>query len=114
MPTASGAITIRTADGVPIGHGWGEVRVGRDPSTGTASAIGEVREMTWLADLPSPDGRQSYRVGFHGGPSFVGIFDGAFPDASRRRATFRPSGPTTVPIGPTPSAWLVGFPARRP
>jgi hypothetical protein len=87
MPTASGAITIRTADGIPIGHGRGEVRVRRDPNTGKVSAHGELREITWLADLPPLDARQIYRIGFYGGPSFVGIFDGAFPDTSQRRAT---------------------------
>ena len=39
LPTASGAITIRTADGTPVGHGWGEVRIRRDPRTGGSSAI---------------------------------------------------------------------------
>ena len=113
IPTASGAITVLTAEGVPIGHGWGEVRVGRDPGTGRPSVLGELREMTWSADLAALDPRQSYRVGFYGGPSFVGFFDGPFPDANQRRATFRPSGPTTVPTGPSPSVWLTGFPARR-
>jgi hypothetical protein len=98
-PTACGAITIRTADGTPIGHGWGEVRVRRDPGTGRAGAFGEVRTMTWLADLPPPGVRHSYEVRFHGGLSFVAVFDGAFPDTSRQRATFRPSDPTTVPTG---------------
>jgi hypothetical protein len=111
--TARGAITIRTSDGVPIGHGWGEVRVGRDPSTGLAGVIGEVREMTWSTDLAPTDEGQSYRIGFHGGPSFVGVFDGPFPDTARRRARFRPSGTTTDPIGPRSAVWLTRFPARR-
>src|SRR5438067_13777663 len=45
MPTASGAIAIRTADGAAVGHGWGEVRVRRDPDTGGSSFVGEVRRM---------------------------------------------------------------------
>jgi hypothetical protein len=102
MPTASGAITIRTADGTQVGHGWGEVRMGRDPGTGRAGARGEVRSMTWSTDLPPPDRRRSYEVRFYGGLSFVAVFDGAFPDASRPRATFRPSSPTTVPTGLRP------------
>ena len=114
VPTASGAITVLTAEGVPIGHGWGEVRVGRDPSTGRASVLGELREMTWATDLAPLDPRQSYRVGFHGGPSFVGVFDGPFPDANRRRARFRPSGPTAVPTGPRPSLWFGASSAGRP
>ena len=114
-PTAArGAITIQTDDGEVIGHGWGEVRVGRDPSTGRASVLGELREMTWSTDLAPRDTRRSYRVGFYGGPSFVVVFDSPFPDTSQRRATFRPSNPTTVPTGPRPSVWLNGFAARRP
>jgi hypothetical protein len=103
-----------TAEGVPIGHGWGEVRVGRDPTTGATGVLGEVREMTWSMDLALLDARRSYRIGFHGGPSFVAVFDGPFPGTSQRRASFRPSGPATVPTGPSPSAWLTGFPVRRP
>jgi hypothetical protein len=113
-PTARGAITVLTAEGVPIGHGWGEVRVGRDPTTGGASVVGEVREMTWSTDRAPLDARRSYRVAFHGGPWFVGVFDGPFSDAGQRRATFRPSGPTTVPAGPTRSAWPTSFSAGRP
>jgi hypothetical protein len=105
MPTASGAITIRTADGEPIGHGWGEVRVRRDPMTGRPSTLGELRRMTWLTDLGRLDACQSYVVGFYGGPSFVGVFDSPLPGTGRRHATFRPSGPVTVPTGPTRSAW---------
>jgi hypothetical protein len=114
VPTASGAITVLTAEGVPIGHGWGEVRVRRDPGTGGPGVVGELREMTWSTDRAPLDPRQSYRVGFHGGPSFVGVFDGPFPDANRRRATFRPSGPKAVPTGPSRLVWPTTFPARRP
>jgi len=113
VPTASGAITVLTAEGVPIGHGWGEVRVRRNPSTGGTSVLGELREMTWSTGIAPLDPEQSYRVGFHGGPSFVGFFDGPLPEADQRRATFRPSGHTVVPTGPTPSAWLTEFPVRR-
>jgi hypothetical protein len=113
IPTARGAITVLTAEGVQIGHGWGEVRVGRDPSTGRPSVLGELREMTWSSDLPPLDLQRSYRVGFYGGPSFVGVFDGPFPDASQRRATFRPSGPTTTPTGPISRVWPSAFPVGR-
>ena len=88
--------------------------MGRDPTTGKASVLGELREMTWSTDLARLDPRRSYQVGFYGGLSFVGVFDGPFPDASQRRATFRPSIPTTVPTGPSPTAWATAFPARRP
>jgi hypothetical protein len=91
IPTASGAITIRTADGTSVGHGWGEVRMRRDPDTGRPSPVGEVKRMTWAKELPSLEARQSYRVDFHGGPSFAGAFDVGFPDVSQERATFRPS-----------------------
>ena len=111
VATASGAITVLTAEGLPVGHGRGEVRVGRDPTTGRARVIGELREMTWSADLPPLDARRSYRVGFHGGLSFVGVFDGPFPDAGQRRATFRPSDPTEVPTGPRPTIWAIASPA---
>ena len=114
VPTASGAITVLTAEGVPIGHGWGEVRVRRDPDTGGASVLGELREMTWSGDTAPLDPRQSYLVGFFGGLSYVGVFDGPLPDAGQRRVTFRPSHPAAVPTGPARSAWLTGFPARRP
>jgi hypothetical protein len=113
-PTARGAITVLTAEGVPIGHGWGEVRVGRDPITGRASVLGELREMTWSTGLAPLDPRRSYRVGFYGGPSFVGVLDGPFPDASQRRATFRPSVPTSVPTGSNPSVWPTALPGSRP
>jgi hypothetical protein len=105
MPTARGAITIRTADGVPIGHGWGEVRVGRDPDTGQALVVGEVREMTWSPDLTPTGTAQPYQIAFHGGPSFDGVFDGPFPDTSQRRARFRPSATTTGPSGRRSAVW---------
>ena len=111
-PTARGAITIRTADGVEIGHGWGEVRVGRDPSTGQDSVLGEVREMTWSTGLAPTDAGQAYRIVFHGGPAFVVVFEGPFPDTARRGARFRPRGPATDPIGPRSAVWGSGFPAR--
>jgi len=114
VPTASGAITVQTAEGEAIGHGWGEVRVRRDPDTGRASMGGEIREMTWSPGVAPLDARRSYRVGFHGGPWFVGVFDGPFPGVDRRRATFRPSGPTAVPTGPSRFVWPTAFPARRP
>jgi hypothetical protein len=113
-PTASGAITIRTDDGEAIGHGWGEVRVGRDPTTGRTSVVGELREMTWSTDVAPVDLRHSYRVGFYGGPSFVVVFETPFPDASQRRATFRPCNPASVPTGVRPSSWQTGFPTRGP
>ena len=113
IPTARGAITIQTGDGEVIGHGWGEVRVGRNPRTGRESVVGELREMTWSADPVPSDARRTYRVGFHGGLSFVGVFEGPFPDTARRSARFRPSGPTTAPIGPRSAVWVSGFPARR-
>ena len=91
-PTARGAITIRTADGVPVGHGWGEVRARRDPERGFNGTTGEVRDMVWSDQMPPrpPDG--TYRVDFYGGLSFLGVFDAAFPDTSQRRASFHPSG----------------------
>jgi hypothetical protein len=113
-PTARGAITIRTGDGEEIGHGWGEVRVGRDPTTGRASVVGELREMTWSAGLAPPEPRRSYRIGFHGGPSFDIVLELPFPDASQRRATFRPCSPASVPTGARPSVWPAGFPIGRP
>jgi hypothetical protein len=76
--------------------------VRRDHGTGKLGTFGEVRAMTWSTDLPPLDGRRSYKVGFYGGLSFVAVFDGAFPDTSQHRATFRPSSPTTVPTGLRP------------
>ena len=113
IPTARGAITIRTSDGVTIGHGWGEVRVGRDPSTGRTGVVGEVREMTWSTDLPPSEAGQLYRIGFHGGPSFAGVFDGPFPDVERRRATFHPSDHRTGPVGWDSPVRPIRFPIRR-
>ena len=112
LPTTSGAITIRTAEGVTIGHGRGEVRMGRDPDTGRACALGEIREITWSTDLPLPDPGRSYRVVFHGGPSFIGVFGPAFPDASQRRATFRPRAATVVPTGSDRTPSPTRFSAR--
>ena len=113
-PTASGAITVLTAEGVPIGHGWGEVRVGRDPTTGRASVLGELREMTWSTDRAPLDHRRSYLVGFHGGLSFVVVFESPLPDTSQRRATFRPTVPTPVPTGRQPSVWPTSLPGAPP
>jgi hypothetical protein len=114
MAPARGAITIRTADGTSIGHGWGEVRISRDPQTGRTTLHGEVWEMTWLPNLPSPDTWKSYRVAFYGGLSFDGVFDPPFPAPERRRATFRPSGPKSVPIGSARTPLTSRFPARLP
>ena len=90
--TASGAITVRTADGKSVGHGWGQVLVRRDPDTGGTSSTGEIREMIWSEEMPEAPPRQTYRVDFYGGPTFLGVFEAAFPDTSQRRATFRPFG----------------------
>jgi hypothetical protein len=110
-PTARGAITIRTDDGEAIGHGWGEVRVRRDPTTGRTSVVGDLREMTWSAAPAPPDPRRSYRVVFYGGPSFSAVLEAPWPDTSQRRATFRPGDPASVPTGGRSSSWRTGVPA---
>jgi hypothetical protein len=90
--TASGAVNVSTLDGTALGHGWGEVRMRRDPTTGVEDATGEVRTMRWTAGLPPPSG--TYRVAFYGGESYVGVFEGGFPEAGQQRASFRPSRPS--------------------
>jgi len=64
----------------------------RDPDTGRLISTGEIREMIWLEVLPPRPERNTYRVNFYGGLTFLGIFDDAFPDVTQRRATFRPFG----------------------
>ena len=89
--TATGSVTIYSMQGIEVGHGWGEVRFGRGTDGHRPPQIGLLRRMSWTEALPPPSEPQMYRIVFHGGPTFHGVFDEGAPDRTRDQATFTPT-----------------------